>query len=191
MKKLLLILEIMFVVNTVNAVELGLTAGTLGAGVEVGYKYHDFEIDGIYNHATINYQNVDTNFRGYELLFKYYINNNFYLVGGYINETIDARVDATFGSRVPIEFLDINATADYNNINKNVINSPYVGLGYKTYMTTNLILDINTGVAQSYKENNQNILIKTDASDMQLNIPVHEGNYTVYPIFNLSIKYKF
>jgi outer membrane receptor protein involved in Fe transport len=85
MKKLLLIL----LINTAHAVELGLTAGTLGAGVEVGYKYHDFEIDGIYNNSTINYQNVDTNFRGYELLLKYYINNNFYLVGGYINETID------------------------------------------------------------------------------------------------------
>lgn len=187
MKKLLLIL----LVNTAGAVELGITAGTLGAGVEVGYKYHDFEIDGIYNHATINYQNVDTNFRGYELLLKYYINNNFYLVGGYINETIDASIDDVYSSRVPIDLIEAYATANYSNMNKNTINSPYVGLGYKTYMTQHFILDINAGITQSNKENTQGVLIKTNVSDMQLDIPVHEGNYTVYPVFNLSIKYQF
>jgi hypothetical protein len=92
---------------------------------------------------------------------------------------------------VPVEFVDINAIANYNDLNKNTINSPYVGLGYKTYMTSHLILDINSGIAQSYKENNQDILIKTNASDMQLNIPVHEGSYSIYPVFNLSIKYEF
>jgi len=187
MKKLLLIL----LINTAHAVELGLTAGTLGAGVEIGYKYHDFEIDGIYNNSTINYQNVDTNFKGYELLLKYYINNNFYLVGGYINETIDSGINATFYSRVPVEFVEINATANYNDLNKNTINSPYIGLGYKTYMTQHFILDINAGVTQNYKENIQDVLIKTDASDIQLDIPMHEANYTVYPVFNLSIKYEF
>lgn len=187
MKKLLLIL----LINTAGAVELGLTAGTLGAGVEIGYKYHDFEIDGIYNHATINYQNVDTNFRGYELLLKYYINNNFYLIGGYINETIDAGIDDVYSSRVPIDWIEAYATANYNNMNKNVINSPYVGLGYKTYMTQHFILDINGGITQSNKENNQSMLIKTNVSDMELNIPVHEGSYTIYPVFNLSIKYEF
>lgn len=187
MNKLLLIL----LINTANAVEIGLNAGTLGAGIEIGYKYHDFEIDGIYNNSTINYQNVDTNLKGYELLLKYYINNNFYLVGGYINETIDAGIDAVYNSRVPIDYLDINATANYSNMNKNIINSPYLGLGYKTYMTQHFILDINAGITQSDKENTQNVLIKTNVSDMQLDIPVHEGSYTVYPVFNLSIKYEF
>lgn len=187
MNKLLLIL----LINTANAVEIGLNAGTLGAGVQIGYKYHDFEIDGIYNNSTINYQNVDTNFKGYELLLKYYINNNFYLVGGYINETIDAGINAVYSSRVPIDYLDINATANYSNINKNTINSPYIGLGYRTYMTQHFILDINAGITQSDKENNQEILIKTDVSDTKLEIPVYQNNYILYPVINLNIKYEF
>lgn len=187
MKKLLLIL----LINTANAVEIGLNAGTLGAGVQIGYKYDNFEIDGIYNNSTINYQNVDTNFKGYELLLKYYINNNFYLVGGYINETIDAGINAVFNSRVPTDYLDINATANYSNMNKNTINSPYVGLGYKTYMTQHFILDINTGVTQSDKENTQNVLIKTNVADTKLEIPTYQNNYVLYPVINLSIKYEF
>lgn len=188
MKKLLLIL---CTINTTYSLDLGLNGGTLGAGIQAGYRYNDFEIDGIYNNSTINYQNVDTNFKGYELLLKYYINNNFYVVGGYINETIDAGIDETYSASVPIDFPKINATATYSNINKNTINSPYVGLGYKTNMTQHFILDINAGVTQSYKENNQSILVKTDISDKELNMPLHEGYNTIYPVFNLNIKYEF
>jgi hypothetical protein len=188
MKKLLLIL---CTVNTAYSLDFGINAGTLGAGFEIGYKYHDFEIDGIYNNSTINYQNVDTNFKGYELLLKYYINNNFYLVGGYINQTIDAGIDTVYSAYLPIQEQQIKGIANYSNMNKNTINSPYFGLGYKTYMTQHFILDVNAGITQSYKENTQDVLIKTDISDLQLEIPVHEGYNTVYPVFNLSIKYEF
>lgn len=187
MNKLLLIL----LINTANAVEIGLNAGTLGAGVQIGYKYNDFEIDGIYNNSTINYQNVDTNFKGYELLLKYYINNNFYLVVGYINETIDANIDAVYSSRVPIDWIEAYATANYSNMNKNTINSPYLGVGYKTYMTQHFILDINAGITQSDKENTQNVLIKTDVSNTKIEIPTYQNNYVLYPVVNLSIKYEF
>jgi hypothetical protein len=58
-------------------------------------------------------------------------------------------------------------------------------------MTQHFILDINAGVTQNYKENIQDVLIRTDASEIKLDIPMHEANYTVYPVFNLSIKYEF
>jgi hypothetical protein len=185
MKKLLLIL----LINTAGAVEFGVTVGSLGAGLNASYKYKNIELKAVYTNTAFNYLETNTQVQSTQLLFNYYINNNFYISGGYITGDITTNIKSNISSdNLGIDY--IKANANYTNTNNININSPYLGIGYKSIMSEHWVLDVQGGIVQTHEHNMQNVLVTSEViGNYVIDIPMDREHY--YPILNVSINYKF
>lgn len=188
MKNKLVIISCLIIASQSHAVEFGLVAGTLGAGVMLSERVGNLAFDLKYTNTNFEYQSSENKLNSFTLATKYYMNNNFYLTAGYVNGCISSYLNSSASMKFSNEIL---GSADYVAETRININSVLIGAGYSVNISRNLILDLNLSAVQTSVYDNKSVDVNANVynTNYKISSPNVSNTNSIYPILNIEVHY--